>query len=117
MKSSGVRSVFEEQGRKEGHFSAYFGSREGSSAHVLASKRVVYHVLRSQRGILVCFANQECTLACFFGSQEGTLACVLKCPRRKLEHMRKHPPSSLLIPLPAASRTDESSVGSEAQAC
>ena len=55
---------------------------KGTLAYVLASKkaflppkRAVYHVLTSQGGSLVCFANQDGTLVCF-GSQEGTLACV-----------------------------------------
>ena len=60
-----------------GHFSACFGSQEGTLACVLAPKNAVYHVLTSQGGSLVFFANQEGTLACFFGSQEDTLAHVL----------------------------------------
>ena len=78
-----MRRLFQGQGRKEGHFSAHFGSQEGTVAHVLAPGRTVYHVLTSQRGSLVCFANQEGTLARFFGSQERTLAHVL-APRRAL---------------------------------
>ena len=60
--------LFEGQGRKEGHFSARFDSKEGTLVHVLASKRAVYHVLTSQGGSFVCFVYQEGTLACFFGS-------------------------------------------------
>ena len=41
--------------------------------HVLAPKRALYNVLTNQGGSLVCFANQE-----------GTLAHVL-APRRALE--------------------------------
>ena len=78
---SGVRRLFEGQGRKEGHFSTRFGSHEGTLARVLAPKRAVYHVLTSQGGSLVCFANQDGTLARFFGSQEGTLAHVLALRR------------------------------------
>ena len=83
MQTSGMCRLFEGQGRKEEHFSACFGSYDGSLVHVLAPKRAVYHVLTSQGCSLVCFANQEGTLACFFGSQEGTLAHVL-APRRAL---------------------------------
>ena len=63
-----MHRLFEEQGRKEGHFSVRFGSQEGTLARILTS----------QGGSLVCFANQEGTLACFFGSQEGILACVFQ---------------------------------------
>ena len=63
-----VHRLFEEQGRKEGHFSVRFGSQEGTLARILTS----------QGGSLVCFANQAGTLACFFGSQEGILACVFQ---------------------------------------
>ena len=52
------------------------GKKKGTLARVLAPKRALYHVLTSQGGSLVCFANQEGTLACFFGSQEGTLVCT-----------------------------------------
>ena len=62
------------------------GEKKGTLARVLAPKMAVYHVLTSQGGSLVCFANQEGTLACFFGSQEGTLAHVL-APRRALWRM------------------------------
>ena len=48
------------------------GEKKGTVAHVLSLKRAVYHVLTSQGGSLVCFANQE-----------GTLAHVL-VPRRAL---------------------------------
>ena len=48
------------------------GEKKGTLAYVLAPKRAVYHVLTSQGGSLVCFANQDGTLTCFFGSQEGT---------------------------------------------
>ena len=72
-----------------------FGSQEGTLACVLAPKRAVYHVLTSQWGRLVCFANHEGTLvrvlapnrafkpvfwlsrghfSVRFGFQEGTLA-------------------------------------------
>ena len=54
------------------------GEKKGTLARVLAPKRAVYHVLTSQGGSLVCFANQEGTLARFFGSQEGTLARVFQ---------------------------------------
>ena len=60
-----------------GHFSECFGSKEGTLVLVLAPKMTAYHVLTSQWGSLVCFANQEGTLARFFGSQEGTLAHLL----------------------------------------
>ena len=59
------------------------GKKKGTLARVLGPKRAVYHVLTSQGGSLVCFANQEATLARFFGSQEGTLAHIL-APRRAL---------------------------------
>ena len=72
-------------------------TEKGTSLHVLASKRTLYHVLTSQGGILVRFGSQEGTLVCVlapkmalyhvltsqggilvcFGSQEGTLVCVL----------------------------------------
>ena len=52
------------------------GEKKGNLARVLAPKRAVYHVLTSQGGSLVCFANHEGTLACFFVSQEGTLVHV-----------------------------------------
>ena len=73
---SGMHRLLEGQGQKEGHFSTRFGSQEGTLVHVLASKSAVYHVLTSQGGSLVCFANQEGTLARIFGSQEGNLAHV-----------------------------------------
>ena len=50
--------------------------KKDTLACVLAPNRAFYHVLTSQGGSLVCFANQEGTLACFFGSQAGTLARV-----------------------------------------
>ena len=78
---SGVRRLFEGQGRKEGHFSMCFGSQEGTLVRVLAPKRAFYHVLTSQRGSLVCFANQKGTSARFFGSQEGILVHVLALRR------------------------------------
>ena len=88
LASSGVHRLFEGQGRKEGHFSAFwlpkgqfgmrFGSLEGTLACILAPKRAVYHVLTSQAGSLVCFANQGGTLTHFLGSQESTLALVFQ---------------------------------------
>ena len=39
--SSGVRRLFEGQGRKEGHFSAHFGSQEGTLAHIMAPRRAL----------------------------------------------------------------------------
>ena len=72
LASSGVHRLFEGQGRKEGHFSAPFGSQEGTLACVLVPKRTVYHVLTSQGGSLVCIINKE-----------GTLGHVL-APRRAL---------------------------------
>ena len=80
---SSVHRLFEGQGRKEGHFSARFGSQEGTLAHVFARKSAVYHILTSQGVSLMCFVNQEGTYAHFFwlprghfntrfGSQEGT---------------------------------------------
>ena len=80
---SGVHRLSEGQGRKEGHFSASFGSQEGTLMRVLAPKRAVYHVLTSQGGSLVCFANKEGSLTHFFGSKEGTLVHAL-APRRAL---------------------------------
>ena len=71
---------------RRGHFSVRFGSQEGTLARVLPPKRTVYLVLTSQGCSLVCFANQERTLARFFGSQEGILAHVL-APRRPLYRM------------------------------
>ena len=77
--SSDVHRLFEGLGRKEGHFSKRFGSKDGTFARVLAPKKAVYHVLTSQGGSLVCFADQAGTLARFFGSPEGTLAHVTSC--------------------------------------
>ena len=48
-----------------------FGSQEGTLARVLAPKRAVYHVLISQWGSLVCFANQEGTLLAFLASKRA----------------------------------------------
>ena len=45
--------ILEGQGRKKGHLSARFGFQEGTLAHVFAT----------QEGSLVCFANQDGTLA------------------------------------------------------
>ena len=69
------------------------GGKKGTLASVLAPKRAVYHVLTSQGGNLVCFANQEGTLAhalarrghfgMRFCSQEEIFACVL-APRSTL---------------------------------
>ena len=59
------------------------GKKKGTLVCILAPKRAGYHVLTSQGGRLVCFANQEGILALFFGSQEGILAHVL-APRRAL---------------------------------
>ena len=39
-----------------------FGSKEGTLARVLAPKRALYHVLTSQGGNLVCFANKDMLL-------------------------------------------------------
>ena len=49
------------------------GEKKGTLARVLAPKRALYHVLTSQGGSLVGFANQE-----------GTLAHVFLAPRRAL---------------------------------
>ena len=57
-KSLVTPALFQGQGWKEGHFSACFGSQEGTSVHALAPKRAVYHALTSHGGSLVCFANQ-----------------------------------------------------------
>ena len=61
-KFSGVRRLFERQGRKEGHFSMCFGSQEVS---------------------LSCFNQPRGQFSVLFGSHEGTLAHVL-VPRRTL---------------------------------
>ena len=50
-------------------------TEKGSLARVLAPKRTVYHVLTSQEGSLVSFANQE-----------GTLVHIL-APKRTVYHV------------------------------
>ena len=49
-KYSGVHRLFAGQGWKEGHFSAHFGSQEGTSAHVLAPKGHFSACFGSQEG-------------------------------------------------------------------
>ena len=88
-----MHRLLEGQGRKEGHFSACFGSQEGTLAHVLAPERIVYHVLTSQGGSLVfcrprghfgtLFWLPRGHFSASFGSQEGTLVRVL-APKRAL---------------------------------
>ena len=58
------------------------GKKKGTLAHVLAPKRAAYHVLTSQGGSLVCFANQEGTLARVFQqlSPPAPLLCTSLVP-------------------------------------
>ena len=80
---SGVHRLFEGQGQKGGHFSARFGSQEGTLARVFASKRAVYNFLTSQGGQFSVFFQLRGHFSARFDSQEGTLAHVLT-PKRAL---------------------------------
>ena len=70
--NSGVHRLFEAQGRKEGHFSACFGSQEGSLS-----------CFNQPRGQFSVFCQPRGHFSMLFGSQEGTLVGVL-APKRAL---------------------------------
>ena len=55
--------------------------------HVLTSQEVQFSVCSTQEDSLVCFANQEVTLAHIFAYQEGTLACVFASQKGNLAHV------------------------------
>ena len=71
------------------------GKKKGTLARVLAPKRAVYHVLTCQGRSLEWFVNQEYTFACFFGSQEVTLARVFQQLGHEWGQLPPYPCTSL----------------------
>ena len=80
---SGVCRLLGGQGRKEGHFSACFGSKEGSLSCFNQPKGQfsVFCQPRGHYGMLFWLPGGHFNAR--FGSQEGTLAHIL-APRRAL---------------------------------
>ena len=80
---SGVHSLFEVQGRKEGHFNVHSGFQEGTLARVFATQEGSLSCFNEPRGQFSVICQPRWHFSVRFGSQEGTLAYILN-PRRTL---------------------------------